>query len=54
MLRESKLEPSQQARVFEAFQRLGIQRLAPVYQALGATVPYLELHLLRLYWFCKA
>jgi ATP-dependent DNA helicase RecQ len=54
VLRESKLEASQQARVFEAFQRIGTERLAPVYQALGATVPYQELHLLRLYWFCKA
>jgi ATP-dependent DNA helicase RecQ len=50
LLRESKLDPSKQARVFEAFQQIGSERLAPVYQALGTTVPYQELHLLRLYW----
>jgi ATP-dependent DNA helicase RecQ len=54
VLGESKLEPSKQARVFDVFQQLGPERLAPVYQALGATVPYEALHLLRLYWFCKA
>jgi ATP-dependent DNA helicase RecQ len=54
VLRESKLEPSQQARVFQAFHEIGPERLGPVYQALAASVPYNELHLLRLYWFCKA
>jgi ATP-dependent DNA helicase RecQ len=50
LLRESKLEPSKQARVFEVFEQIGCERLAPVYHALGTTVPYQELHLLRLYW----
>jgi ATP-dependent DNA helicase RecQ len=54
VLRESKLESSDQERVLEAFQQLGPERLAPVFQALGATVPYDELHLLRLYWFSRA
>jgi ATP-dependent DNA helicase RecQ len=54
LLRESKVEPSKQARVFEAFQQLGPERLAPVYQRLGATVPYQELHLLRLYWLSRS
>jgi len=53
LLRESKLEPSKQARVFEAFRQIGTERLAPVYLALGATVPYEELHLLRLYWLSR-
>jgi ATP-dependent DNA helicase RecQ len=54
VLRESKLEPSEQQRVLQAFQQLGPLRLAPLYQALGATVPYTELHLLRLCWFCNS
>ncbi len=53
ILGESKLRVSQQAQVFEAFQRLGIERLAPIFQALGGVVPYEELHLLRLYWACR-
>ncbi len=52
ILGESKLHVSQQAPVFEAFQRLGIERLAPVHEVLGPAVPYEELHLLRLYWVC--
>lgn len=54
VLAQSKLHGSQQARVLEAFQRLGSERLAPVYGALGGTVPYEELHLLRLYWLCRS
>ena len=54
VLRESKLEVSEQAQVFEAFQRIGPERLGPVYQALAGAVAYQELHLLRLYWFCNA
>jgi len=52
VLSESKLEISEQARVFEAFQRIGPERLGEVYHALAGAVPYQELHLLRLYWFC--
>ncbi len=53
VLGESKLQLSQRARVFEAFQRLGGHRLAPVFEALGGAVPYEELQLLRLYWVCE-
>ncbi len=53
VLAQSKLQSSEQARVFEAFQRLGIERLAPVYEELGGSVSYEELHLLRLYLSCK-
>jgi len=52
VLSESKLEISEQARVFEAFQRIGPERLGEVYHALAGAVPYQELHMLRLYWFC--
>ncbi len=53
VLRESKLGVSERGRVFESFQRLGTDRLAPIYATLGGSVPYEELHLLRLYWVCK-
>jgi ATP-dependent DNA helicase RecQ len=53
VLRESAVEPSQQERVFETFKHLGAERLGPVFHGLGGAVPYKELHLLRLYWFCK-
>ena len=35
--------------VLRAFERLGHQRLTPVYEALDGAVPYDELHLLRMY-----
>jgi ATP-dependent DNA helicase RecQ len=54
VLCQSKLPGSDQARVFALFERLGKDRLSPIYQALGGAVPYQELHLLRLYWVSKA
>ncbi len=54
LLRESKLPIAQQKQVLQGFQRLGTERLAPVFEALGGTVSYEELHLLRIYWVCKA
>jgi ATP-dependent DNA helicase RecQ len=50
IISESKLHVSQQARVFDVFHRLGAERLAPLFEALGRAVPYEELHLLRLCW----
>jgi ATP-dependent DNA helicase RecQ len=49
LLSASRLPVPERARVFRSFERLGHQRLAPVYNALSGTVPYQELHLLRLY-----
>jgi ATP-dependent DNA helicase RecQ len=53
VLGESNLRGSDRARVFALFEQLGTERLAPVYEALGGSVPYEELHLLRLYRVCK-
>jgi hypothetical protein len=41
-------------RVLETFDRLGLERLARVHQALSGAVAYDELHLLRLYALCRA
>jgi ATP-dependent DNA helicase RecQ len=49
LLTASRLPAPERARVLSAFQRLGHERLAPVYEALSGTVSYEELHLLRLY-----
>jgi ATP-dependent DNA helicase RecQ len=50
LLAASRLPGPERARVLSAFERLGHERLAPVYEALSRAVPYQELHLLRLYW----
>jgi len=49
LLAASRLQSPERARVLLAFERLGHQRLAPVYEALSRAVSYQELHLLRLY-----
>ena len=49
LLAASRLPGPERARVLSAFERLGHERLAPVYEALSRAVPYQELHLLRLY-----
>jgi len=36
------------------FHQLGHEWLGPVHDALGGSVPYEELHLLRLYLKCRA
>jgi ATP-dependent DNA helicase RecQ len=43
------LPEPERARVLNAFERLGRERLAPVHETLSGAVPYEELHLLRLY-----
>ncbi|MBE7503898.1 MAG: RecQ family ATP-dependent DNA helicase [Verrucomicrobiales bacterium] len=45
---ESQLSAADRERVFDAFARLGHERLAPVHEALSGSVDYNELHLLRL------
>jgi len=47
VLAASSLAPAQQAQVMEQMALLGPQRLAPIYDACGQTIPYEELHLLR-------
>ncbi len=53
LLAASRLPEPERARVLSAFERLGHQRLAPVYEALSRAIPYQELHLLRLYRLLK-
>jgi ATP-dependent DNA helicase RecQ len=49
LLTYSQLLPAEQQRVFDTFATLGLARLRPIYEALGETVSYDELHLLRLH-----
>jgi ATP-dependent DNA helicase RecQ len=53
ILAASRLAEEEKGRVLEAFGRLGTERLAPIREALGASVSYEELHLLRLYVLCR-
>jgi ATP-dependent DNA helicase RecQ len=50
LLSLSKLSDVQQARVIDLLRSLGTEFLSPIYDALGGTVSYDELHLLRLYY----
>jgi ATP-dependent DNA helicase RecQ len=45
---ESRLSPDDQARVLAALAKHGPAQLRPIYDELGGTVPYDELHLMRL------
>jgi ATP-dependent DNA helicase RecQ len=47
---ECSLPPDAQARVLAQFEQLGFERLTPIYEALGGSVDYEDLHLLRLIW----
>jgi len=49
----SHLSPAERERVLAAFERHGLERLAPVRDAVGGTVSYEELHLLRLSLRCR-
>jgi ATP-dependent DNA helicase RecQ len=49
----SRLPDSLQARVLDAFERVGVEQLAPAHKALSGTVAYDELHVLRLYALCR-
>ena len=54
LLADCTLPAEQQAQVLEAFERLGADFLRPVYDALGETVGWDQLHLLRLYFVASA
>lgn len=47
------LTPADRERVFAAIAEHGPERLAPIHEALGGTIDYAELHLLRLVWRCR-
>jgi ATP-dependent DNA helicase RecQ len=53
VLAASRLSEPDRASVLGAFDRLGLERLAPVHNALSAPIAYEELHLLRLYLLCR-
>ena len=44
----SALTPEDQARVLAEFATHGTERLKPVFEALGKTIPYEELHIMRM------
>ena len=48
----SALTPADQARVLAAFAAHGTERLKPVFEALGETIPYDELHVMRMVALC--
>lgn len=50
----SRLAEADRNRVLAAFEQLGLERLAPIHEALGRAISYDELHLLRLYLRCCA
>ncbi|HEU0038148.1 MAG TPA: DNA helicase RecQ [Verrucomicrobiae bacterium] len=54
VMRCSTLSPKGRERVLAVFSQLGHEALGPVQDALGGSVPYEELHLLRLYLKCRA
>lgn len=49
----SHLTEADRRRVFAAFEALGMERLAPVHEALGGAIGYDELYLLRLHVLCR-
>jgi ATP-dependent DNA helicase RecQ len=53
LLSSSRLTPAQRERVFAEFKRQGLERLAPIRDAVGGAVSYEELHLLRLCVKCR-
>jgi ATP-dependent DNA helicase RecQ len=48
LLQESTLSLTDQTRIFALFDQLGHQRLGPAFEALEGSIPYEDLHLLRL------
>jgi ATP-dependent DNA helicase RecQ len=54
LLVASRLSAGERERVLKAFQKLGVETLRPVFNALGESVPWEELHLLRLYYVATA
>jgi len=49
----SKLSPSEQQKVFAAFDELGSDMLKPIHEKLNATINYDELKILRLCYLCE-
>jgi len=49
----SSLTEDQRQSVLSSFARLGTERLRPVFEDLNGTIPYEELHLLRLHHLCR-
>ena len=54
LMAATSLSAADQTRVLQAFAKLGPERLRPVYDELRETIPYEELHLLRLYFVTSA
>jgi ATP-dependent DNA helicase RecQ len=52
-LMNSSLTEDQRQSVLSSFARLGTERLRPVFDDLNGTIPYEELHLLRLHHLCR-
>ena len=50
----SKLTLEQQAQVLAAFDDLGAQYLTSVFEALGGTIPYEELHVMRVVYLSRS
>ena len=50
----STLTPEQQAQVLALFDELGAQYLPPVFEALGGTIPYEELHVMRVVYLARS
>jgi ATP-dependent DNA helicase RecQ len=53
LLHCSHLPEPERKRVIRAFNQFGLERLGPVHEALGGSVAYEELHLLRLWVRCQ-
>jgi len=53
-MQSSTLSPKGREGVLAVFSQLGHEALGPVHDALGGSVPYEELHLLRLCLKCRA
>jgi len=54
LINQSRLPKDKQKRVFTSFDRLGTEKLRPVFEALNEEVTYEELHLLRLHYVCHS
>jgi ATP-dependent DNA helicase RecQ len=50
---ELRIDPAQRQQAIECFERLGMDRLGPVHEALEGRVKYDDLHLLRLWLRCR-
>lgn len=53
ILAESTLVEADRLKVLAAFEQLGTERLAPIWQSFSGEISYAELHLLRIYLHCS-